>query len=153
MVRNTSLPARQTPHPRPAIRKLHNPRQTRPRRIPENRPLHVRRLHLPPLHPNLTFLVNQRLGNIHRVPVPLREPETDVDLMRGRRVPDPSHLRAVDLKAVLHVLDAEVEVDGSGPDPGRIARYPAFGEDDEFGVGGGGFGDEVAGLVDCRFEV
>ena len=38
-------------------------------------------------------------------------------------------------------------------EPGRVAGQPGFGEDDESRAGGGGLGDQAAGLLERRVEV
>ena len=127
--------------------------ETITRRIPENRALHMRRLHLASGHLQSARVVNEGLRDIHALTASFTEAQSNVDAIVGGRLLDAFHFGAIYSEAVLDVFDARVEVDGACPDPCWIAWDPAFRESNELSAGSCGFCDESACLFDTGFEV
>jgi hypothetical protein len=111
------LPARQSANSAD-IRHIDYLCQTAPRSIAEDRPFHMRGLHLPARHSKLAMLVDESLSDVDRLAVALGETEGDVDLVLCGSFADFLHFGTVDFERVLDVLDVQFEV--YWPAPARL---------------------------------
>ena len=89
--------------------------QARPGGVPEDGPLHMRRLHLPPYHLNGAVRPDGACGDIQRVVVVLGEAEGHSDLVAGYARADGLHFGRVAPQGVHDVAIREVEIDGARP--------------------------------------
>lgn len=96
-------------------RQLRHTLQAVARRIAKDGALHVRRLHLAPVHLDLAILPDQDLRDEERVVVVLGEAERDGDVVFTGAVSDAGHLWGVKREGVLDVLDIDWEINGTTP--------------------------------------
>lgn len=122
-------------------------------RVAKDGALHVRGLHLAAVDLDLAVLADESLRNEEGVVVVLREAEGYGNVVRLCAGLNGAHFRGVDSERVLDVLDVEVEVDETRPNPAWVAGNPALREGDELGAVGGSFSDELARLLDGSGEV
>ncbi len=105
--------------------------ETRPGGVPENGPLHVRRLHLPPHHLNGAVRTDGARRDIQRVVVILREAEGHGDLVARRARADGVHFGRVAPERVHDVAVREFEIDGARPiiqlEPSMMETPTGFG--------------------------
>lgn len=89
--------------------------EARPGGVPEDGPLHMRRLHLPPHHLNGPVRTDGACGDIQRVVVVLGEAKGHGDFVAGRARADGVHLGRVASERVHDVAIREFEIDGARP--------------------------------------
>lgn len=89
--------------------------EARPGGVPEDGPLHVRRLHLPPHHLNGAVRTDGACRDIQRVVVVLREAEGHGDFVAGYARADGLHFRRVAPERIHDVAIREFEIDGARP--------------------------------------
>lgn len=84
--------------------------ETLSRRVSKDSSLHVRSLDLASRGENLATRVDDRLRDIERVMAIFGESQNDDDLVLGRAVLNPPHLRRVDFKRIQDVLRMELGI-------------------------------------------
>lgn len=89
--------------------------EARPGGVPEDGPLHMRRLHLPPHHLNGPVRTDGACGDIQRVVVVLGEAEGHGDFVAGCARPDDVHFGRVASERIHDVAIREFEIDGARP--------------------------------------
>lgn len=133
--------------------------------------LHVSRFDLSSVHLNYAILINEGLGQIQCIAIPLSISQRDCNGISGRCCADTFHFLGIAAEGILDVACKELNITASGPtlrvsdanisyvcirylpDPRRVTRYPNFRKSYQSSSSCSSIVDDGNCFLDCTLKV